>query len=431
MTLARRSTEYMHSPRTTNQSVSLYRTFSVPQFKVLLCISRFIVLVAGRRWGKTTVALYKMLCHAVANPSQLCYFIAPTGKQAREIAWRKLLELTPSQFVSNVDKSRLGVELVNGSTIMLHGPGFLRGVGLDYVVLDEFAFMDPFTWTEVVLPMLADREGRALICSTPNGFNHFYDMYNDAKTKQNWAVFHFATRHGSLVPPPELALLRESMDSRTYNQEIEARFEPHEGRVYYAFAREGNVAEVVHTHDLPLLVGMDFNVDPMTAVITQKVGNNCHVLDEIVLRNSNTPEMMAELCRRYPDHRGLVHPDPSGSARKTSAAVGVTDHAIIEQFGWDVYPMKPYPVIDRIAAVNALLRSASGDTRLRISPKCTHLIRALEGLTYKEGTRIPDKSSGFQHISDALGYLAMAVFPIVNRNGFSIRNAFTGEDLMN
>jgi hypothetical protein len=339
-----------------------------------------------------------------------------------------LLEYAPRELVSRVRRCSLEVELINGSVIKLHGPEFLRGVGLDFAVLDEFAYMPPKLWPEVVLPMLADRQGRAVISSTPLGFNHFYQLFSDAQTKPGWAAFHFPTQEGGFVTSAELDLLRSTMDPKTYAQELEARFEPQENRVYFAFARELNVRELTPSGAYRLLVGLDFNVDPMTAVVAQKIGNECYVYDELVLRNSNTPEMMQALSSRYPQ-KGLVHPDPTGAARKTSAQAGVTDHAIVEQFGWDIYPMKPYPIANRINAVNGMLRNAKGRARLFIDPKCKHLIRALEGVTYKEGTRIPDKSVGIEHAADALGYLVAAVFPSSDPYAVSITNAFTGADL--
>lgn len=408
--------------------VSFVRNFTGPQFKVYSSSSRFTVVAAGRRWGKTSTGLHKMVCYAASSPRQLCYFVAPTARQAAEIAWRALLENTPRELVRYERRSTLELELINGSTIKLHGPESLRGVGLDFVMLDEFAYMPPTLWGEVIRPMLADRQGRALISSTPAGFNHFYDLFVEAKSKPDWAVFHFATQDGSLVPERELELLRSTMDSKLYAQEIEARFEPQEGRIFHAFSREVNVREVTLIGELTILVGMDFNVNPMVSVVAQKIGDECHVGDEVVLKNSNTLEMMEELSRRYPQ-RGLVHPDPTGAARKTSAEFGVTDHDIIGRAGWQVHSSKPYPIINRINAINALLRNANGRARLLIHPKCKNLIRSLEGLTYKEGTRVPDKSSALDHAADALGYLVGAVFPTYSRT-VSITNAFTGADLM-
>jgi Terminase large subunit, T4likevirus-type, N-terminal len=415
-------------PSLRRRVVSYIRSFTGPQFRVLSCPKRFIVLAAGRRWGKTTVGLYKMLCHAAASPLQHCYFIAPTERQAGEIAWRTLLDITPRALVRFQRKSTFEVELINDSLIKLHGPESLRGQGLDFVLLDEFAYMPPRLWSEVVLPMLADRRGRALISSTPAGFNHFYELFVEAQTKPDWATFHFRTGEGSFVSDLELQLLRSTMGPKSYAQEIEARFEPQEGRIYQEFSREANVRELTPFRELTILVGLDFNVNPMTAVIGQRIGDECHIYNEVVLRNSHTREMMRELSRQYPQ-RGLVHPDPTGAARKTSADAGITDHDIIAQAGWDVYPSKPYPVINRINAVNALLRNANGRARLLIDPKCKHLIRSLEAQTFKEGTRVPEKSSGLDHAADALGYLVGAVFPTYS-NTVSITNAFTGADLM-
>src|SRR5207253_1164514 len=92
-----------------------------------------------------------------------------------EIAWRTLKEIVSPAMRRCTRESDLEIEILNGSLIKLHGPQSLRGSGLDFVVLDEFAYMPADLWPEVVRPMLADREGRALISSTPLGFNHFYD----------------------------------------------------------------------------------------------------------------------------------------------------------------------------------------------------------------------------------------------------------------
>lgn len=75
----------------------------------------------------------------------------------------------------------------------MHGPQSLRGTGLDFAVLDECAYMQAELWPEVVRPMLADREGRALLSSTPRGFNHFYDLHQESKSRSEWAAFHYQT----------------------------------------------------------------------------------------------------------------------------------------------------------------------------------------------------------------------------------------------
>ena len=253
-----------------------------------------------------------------------------------------------------------------------------------------------------------------MLISTPAGLNHFYDFYTEARAHSQWATFQYMTSDGGYVSADELNILKTQMTTKQYSQEFEARFETLASRVYYAFHQQLNVVHVERLPYQPLLVGMDFNVDPMTAVIAQSVGDQCHVIDEIVLANSNTPEMMAEINRRYPGGHGAVHPDPTGNARKTSAPVGKTDFCIIKEAGWPIYDKAgPYSIIDRLNTVNARMCDAKGNRRILIAPKCRNLIKSLNTITYKEGTKIPDKSSGLDHIADALGYLIMGRFPLL------------------
>jgi len=395
-----------------NLTLSLRRRHA----EVFLCDKRFIVLVAGRRWGKTTLAIWWLVVNALSNRGRICYYVAPTYGQAKRIAWSVLKELVPPSARRRTSEQELLIEVLNGSIIQLHGadrPDRLRGVGLDFVVMDEFADMRAATWNSVIRPSLSDRGGRALFIGTPKGRNHFHDLYCNAKFLENWATFLYSTKQDGYVPRDELASLAVEMDPKLYAQEFCASFEDPQTRVYHGFDLEKNVIELTLSPYAPLLVGMDFNVNPMTAVVGQRAGNQCHIIDEIVLPNSNTQEMMRELNRRYGGSQGIVHPDPSAESRKTSAPVGETDLTIIERAGWPVYRDSPYKVIDRINSVNAMLLNAEGSRRLLISPQCKHLIKALDCLTYKEGSKIPDARSGLDHITDALGYMVMRVFPII------------------
>jgi hypothetical protein len=386
------------------------------QAQVLKSCKRFIVVVAGRRWGKSTLAIWWLILNGFSGDDRLCYYVAPSYAQAKRIAWPVLKKLVPPNGRSRVNERELLLELPNGSVIQLQGadqPDSLRGVGLDSVVLDEYSEMRPETWTAVVQPMLADKLGRALFIGTPKSFNALYDIYVHAESNERWAAFHFATEEGGYVSGEELAALQVDMDHSLYAQEFQASFQSCLGRVYHAFDRDLNVIDPMLLPNATLLIGMDFNINPMTAVIAQRAGDQCQIIDEIVLPNSNTQEMMHEINRRYEGRHGIVHPDPSGVARKTSAPVGLTDFAVIEQAGWPVYRATGYPLIDRINTVNARLCNAQGQRRLLISRHCTQLIRAFDCLSFKEGTKIPDKRSGLDHITDAAGYLIMGLFPII------------------
>ena len=386
------------------------------QAEVFGCEKRFVIIVAGRRWGKTTVALWYLIVNACGNRGRICYYIAPTYSQAKRIAWSVLKRLVPKEVCRRVSEQELLIELLNSSIIQIHGanrPDRLRGIGLDSAVMDEFSDMKVETWNSVIRPALSNRKGRAMFIGTPRGRNHFYDFYRRGKFLDDWASFRFSTAQGGYVPRDELAAVACEMDPTEYAREFCASFEDSRVRVYHGFSLDENVVELTLSPHARVLVGMDFNVCPMTAVVSQRIGDQCHIIDEIVLMNSNTQEMMDELNRRYPGCEGIVHPDPSAASRKTSAPAGETDLSIIERAGWPVFRNSPYKVIDRINTVNAMLLNAQGSRRLLIAPKCNQLIKALDCLAYREGTKIPDKRSGFDHVTDALGYLMMAVFPIV------------------
>ena len=409
---------------------------------------RFRVVVAGRRFGKTTLALTELLAAAMGNPGSENWYVAPTYRQAKLIAWKALNTMCPPEIVHGVHQTELSLELTNGAMVRLKGADnfdSLRGAGLDNLVLDEFATMKPDAWEEVLRPALSDKLGRAMFIGTPGGFNHFYDLYCHATDPANrdWWGWQFTTADGGWVPPEELVSARSEMDEKTYRAEYEASFESVAGRVYWGFDRELSVSSQVEDQGGPLLIGMDFNVDPMSCVVGCRAADELHIFDEVVLSNSNTEEMADHIEAKYAT-RGLtdleleriraagrvegttgvttrrrdviICPDPSGKARKTSAPVGQTDFTILRRHGWKVSAPSSAPaVVDRINTVNALLKDAAGHRRLKIHPRCKHLIKSLDGLVYKPETNQPDKTSGLDHQADALGYLVMQQFPMAGR----------------
>lgn len=404
------------------KAVAVRHRLSRPQWKIWKRIrtKRFVINVCGRRFGKTHLACLKLIEEAVNNPGSISWYIAPTYRQAEQIAWQKLKDLLPRSYIAAKNETDLRIEFVNGSILALRGadnPDSLRGVGLDFVVLDECAFMDKSVWTEVIRPALADRMGRALFISTPSGFNWIYDLYIDAAGREDWARFTFTTAEGGNVPLAEIEAAKAELDDRTFRQEYEASFENLTGRVYYKFDRDKNVRiDVVDNESLPLLVGMDFNIDPMSATLAVLNGGQVHFFDEVSIPNGNTEMLAQELRRRYPKRRIMVYPDPTGNARKTSAAVGQTDFTILRSHGFTVLaPTHPYPVADKINTFNAALCNAAGDRRVFISPRCRQLIKGLDGLTFKEGTNAPDKSLGLDHMTDAAAYLVLYELPMRGR----------------
>lgn len=389
---------------------------SVPQQQVFADPSRFRVLVAGRRFGKTYLSCAEMVKRAAGLSNANVHYIAPTYRMAKEIAWAELKRMVPRKHMDGKpNETDLTVRLTNGSSIALRGadnPDSLRGPGRDFVVLDEFAYIYPQAWTEVLRPSLADRGGGALFITTPAGYNWAYDMYLRGMDRADgWRSWQFTTLDGGRVPPEELDEARRTLDPRIFRQEFEASFEALQGRVYANFDRDKNVSPDVRDTGAEILVGMDFNVNPMSAVIAVRVSDECHVLDALEVATSNTEEVASEIRARYAGRRIIVCPDPSGVARKTSAPVGQTDFTILERAGFTVRaPRSAPPVVDRVNNTQAMLLNGAGRRRVMAHPRAAKLIRALDGLTYKEGTSQVDKSLGLDHVTDALGYLLWQEF---------------------
>jgi hypothetical protein len=344
------------------------------------------------------------------------------------ITWKKLKKkLVDLRWAEKINETELSILLKNGSTISLKGADnydSLRGIGLDFLVLDEFADIAPEAWYETLRPTLSDKMGHALFIGTPKGMNWAHDLYTAADEYPNeWASFQFTTIEGGNVSPEEVEAARRTLDERTFNQEYCATFETFSGRVFYAFDRKYNLMSYSKPEREPvdLHIGMDFNVDPMTAVVAIRFGNILHILDEIKIHGSSTDEMVQEIKTRYPNKNIIVYPDSAGAQRKTSAG-GRTDHSILRMAGFTVKAHSSHNAIrDGINAVNAKLRSSTGETTLYIDPRCKYVIECLEKQTYKTGTSIPDKDSGFDHMNDAVRYMVDFLFPIrqpVTANAF-------------
>jgi len=389
---------------------------SNPQQTIVDAPQRFKVVIAGRRFGKTHLSI-RFLCKAARFPDKEVWYVAPTYKQAKMIVFKKLRKkLMDLRWVSKINETSLSFELKNGSTISLKGADnydSLRGVGLDFLVLDEFADIDEAAWQETLRPTLADKMGSALFIGTPKGMNWAKDLYDMAEQyPEEWASFQYTTEQGGNVPLSEIEAARRTLDEKTFNQEFRGTFETFSGRIFYAFERALNVK--AYTDPLPkeLHIGLDFNVDNNSAIIAVVKGPVMHVIDEIKLMGSNTDEMVQEIRNRYPTQRIIVYPDPAGSQRRTSAG-GRTDHSILRTAGFTVKAHSvTMSVRDGINAVNAKLRSSTGVNTLFIDPRCKYTLDSLEKHVYKSNSSIPDKDGGFDHFSDALRYCVEYLFPI-------------------
>ena len=383
---------------------------STPQKTVAQDPARFVVLVTGRRFGKTTLGVRQLFYHA-RQPDQNCWACLPSYRMARNVWW---------DWAKKINEADLSIVLTNGSKISLKGADnrdALRGAKLNYIFLDECANIEKEAYTEVLRPTLSDTGGKAMFAGTPKGIsNWLYDIYQQGQdpTDPNWSSYQFTTIDGGFVKQEEIEQAKAELDQKVFKQEYEGTFENYEGRIYYGFERQHNVKDFTFDQRQNVIgVGIDFNINPLTAVCFVVKDNKMYVIDEIEMFGSNTEELANEIHNRFPGTKIIVYPDPSGRARKTNSPK--TDFNILHNSGFIVKaPSRHIPVRDRINAVNSKFCSGSGERGIMIHPKCKSVITAMERHIYKPGTSQPEKNGAkdYSHIADALGYATSFLFPI-------------------
>lgn len=428
----------------------LYFNALPAQGRFLASRAQFAGLFGGIGSGKSTAGCFWALVKALRNPRCLGLVAANSYRQLHDATRRTFETLlrrygVPYRFHAGDLAFRLG----NGAEVLcrsLENYDLLRGVELGWFYLDELRDTRFEAWCVVKgrlrSPNVDAREGR--VTSSPNGFNWMHDEFvrkpSDPATAAEYAnheAIFARTADNHHLPGDYVEALRASYDPRLAAQELDGRFvNTTAGRLYHAFERAAHVSpEAEFAPGQPLLWALDFNVTPMTAVIAQMDAGDgadggdgarpsgLRVVDEIWLTNAGTQAMceaFAQWLERSAARGGegpgqpplFVYGDAAGHARSTA---GRSDYAIIREcFPWArlcVGVANPARR-DRYNAVNAALRNARGEVRLRIHPRCRHLIEDLEQAAYQPDTGLPDTANPLRgHLSDALGYLVARLLP--------------------
>jgi hypothetical protein len=314
----------------------------------------------------------------------------------------------------------------------------LRGSGQYFAVLDEVttwggagsSFRE--SWESVIRPCITTRwsparaqeygaasPGRALIISTPRGKDYFYDMYNNETVDDRWGSYHFTYKDSPYLDEEDIERDLHTMDPLQFKREYEASFEESGNSVFYNFNRKEHV-----TRDIPefqegedVHVCIDFNVGIMAASAFALRGGQMHFLDDFI-GHPDTETLGKKLKQLYGDkgHKVICYPDPTGRNRKSSAAVGRTDFSILQSFNFETRARtKNPPIIDSVASVNRLLKTAAGDINMVFHPRAKNTIRSMERTVWRENnpdSAVIDKSEGMEHHSDGVRYAAEYLHPV-------------------
>lgn len=392
---------------------------------------RYKLIVGGRRVGKSKMALMELVKHCLEMPKANAWWVAPTISMAREIGWEEFKEykddLEPA--IESIHETLLRVRFKNGSMISFKGADnerSLRGRGLTYLVIDEAAFIDPDIWTRALRPALSDRGGKAMLISTPNGRNWFYNQAAVASNDEMWLYDHWPTWKNPLISEDELKQAAQTVSEMDFRQEYLAEFITKEGLVYDNFSEENIIAEGRPSyHDWDIFIGIDFGYANPTAICFMAVSHlqqQVVQFDEIyVTRKSidQIEELILEKLLKYNLNRDAVKEiltDPAGNAAELSSGISPVDYLRMSPYRWHV-ANKGSEIAPGIALVRSFVKSADGTVRFYVTNNCKETIRSLSGYTYsKESQRYETikeealKDGIHDHMCDAIRYFFVNVF---------------------
>lgn len=428
------------------------RTILIPalpsQLRFFRCTARVKGFSGPVGSGKTYALSCEALRCAAANPGRTGLLGAPTFPMLRDTTVPALLDLleqhgTPykyakSESVITLERSRSRILLRS-----LDRYEHLRGTNLAWVGVDELTYCAPEAWQRLEARVRDPeaKQRRMFAVWTPKGLDWVYRRFISPTDKLPGHEAIIAAPGENLAvlskSPDYYENLKASYDDRFYQQEVlGAYLNVNAGRVYHAWSEANEDASLRFAPEAGICWSLDFNVDPMAAIVAQHLNGRINVLAEVFLRNSDTIAM----CERFENvaqpfvvaYRAAngkplpvtVYGDATGQARSTAAK---TDYDLIREYfrsrpdfklDFD-YPRSNPPVRDRVNSVNAMFRNAQGETRMRVHPSCRELVKDCYEVAWKTGSlnfeldKVTDKTR--THVSDALGYL---IWQVARINGF-------------
>ncbi len=391
-----------------------------PQFKYITTDAKFPALVAGFGAGKTEAAVLRCIIGKLRNPETNRGFYEPTYDLIRMIAWQRFEEiLTAMEIPYVLRKSPINcIDLGRyGQIIFRSMDNINRIIGYEHADadIDELdtlksddaaaAFRAIMARNRQVKP---NGEPNTIgVTTTPEGFKFVYKTWKK-EPKPDYQIIQAPTDSNPHLPPDYIENLKAIYPSQLLQAYTQGEFvNLTQGTVYTGYDREGNDSNEEVIEGEWLLVGMDFNVTAMSAVVYVQRDDAYHAVDELV-RIYDTPAMITALQQRYPEHNIIVYPDASGGSRKTVDA-SISDISLLESAGFEIRAHKKNPLVkDRVMAANSAFESGAVMVN---SAKCQELTGNLEQLSY-DANGSPDKSSGLDHLIDAATYPIAYELPI-------------------
>ena len=375
-------------------------TLHPKQSEIFLDTTPYRVVVAGRKFGKSTLALAELL-RAVKVARNVVY-ISPTYKMARNTLWLDhIRKFVPPEIIKDKNETDLRLIFPNGNMITLFGaddPERLRGLNIDFAVLDEFADIKPSTWEMIIEPNLLATKGRALFMGTPKGKrNQLYQLYNlEDSAYKSW---HFTSYDSPLIDKNRLETIRQRLIAEgkedVWKQEYLAMFTVLAGMIYDNWNRDIHVCEP-EIKDCVYGLSIDRGMEAPSAVgfykIYRKEGDTrIHLYDEIY-RAGLTPDELIEMIKERIGGREFVYQfcDPSA---KDFIAVANDRGLNIEPAKREIGGKETSWVREGISQCKSWLAKSpiDGQPKFTVSKRCKNFIEEIENYIWEEN---PNKEEG-------------------------------------
>ncbi|WP_445405090.1 terminase large subunit domain-containing protein [Acinetobacter vivianii] len=392
--------------------------------------------------GKTWVGCSSLCNKAWEFPKVPLGYFAPTYPQIRDIFFPTIDEVAFDWGLkTKVYETNKEVDIYYGrqyrTTIIcrsMEKPATIVGFKIGHALIDELDVMAMLkaqqSWRKIIARMRYKQAGLLNgidVATTPEGFKFTYEQFvkeaNSTPAKRAlYGMIQASTYDNEAnLPDDYISSLYESYPPQLISAYLKGQFvNLTSGAVYPDFDRVLNHTDEEINPNEPLLIGMDFNVLKMAAVVYVIREGHPRALDELV-GVRDTPTMCHLIKERFPEHDITVIPDASGQAT-SSKGFSESDHAILKRNGFKVEVNGVNPGIkDRINAVNAQILNAEGERTLKVNTnKCPNFTATLEQQIY-DSFGMPDKSAGLDHVGDAGGYPIAKRFPIIIQKVFKRR----------
>ncbi|RKZ98974.1 MAG: hypothetical protein DRQ46_00425 [Gammaproteobacteria bacterium] len=382
-------------------------------------------LVTGYGGGKTFAFIWETFMNHLflvnKEGQSNGWIVYPTFSMAEELfvePFLMLLDRYEIDYKYNSTKHLISSEYGKLRLYQLQTPHRMVGAELTFLGFDEFDIGSykncDIAYKKGVGRLRGSNKTKMYFVTTPEGYHYIHKLFVEDNEEGERHLIKAKSTDNPYLPADYIDDLRKNYDSKLVEQYMNGEFVNLRGSAaYYEFDRERHCKDFgIHNAEKKpqvLYMGMDFNVDPMSAVVAIKRDNKLIMFDEIILRNSNTRQMIDVIKERYPGAYISIAPDQTGGSRKTSAEIGVTDIHLLKQAGFKILGSGTNPSVkDSLNAVNAALYQG----RLEIDKRCTALTNDFEKVVRDDAGEIDKKDSNLSHISDAGRYLVWSQFPL-------------------